>query len=68
MKKLLITGGTGFIGHYLVKEFINDYNIVCIVRPNTKNLVRISEYLNNIQIIEHDINFQLIKFTKFMHL
>ena len=59
MKKLLITGGTGFIGHYLVKEFINDYNIVCIVRPNTKNLVRISEYLNNIQIIEHDIRFPL---------
>lgn len=59
MKKILITGGTGFLGHYLVKEFIKDYKIVCIVRPGTKNLVRISEYIGNIQIIEHDIRFPL---------
>lgn len=51
---MLITGGTGFIGHFLVKEFLKDYEVVCLVRPGTKNLVRISN-LNSVKILEHDI-------------
>ena len=59
MKKILITGGTGFIGHYLVKEFISDYEIICLVRPGSKNLTRLEEHLNNIKVIEHDIRYPL---------
>jgi dTDP-glucose 4,6-dehydratase len=53
MKKILITGGTGFIGSYLVREFINDHQVVCLVRPGTKNLDRLKGL--DIQYIEHDI-------------
>ena len=52
---MLITGGTGFIGHYLVKEFINDYEVICLVRPGTKNLIRLDDIKNSIKIFEHDI-------------
>ena len=59
MKKMLVTGGTGFIGHYLVQEFINDYELICLVRPDSKNLTRLEEYLDKIKIIEHDIKYPL---------
>jgi dTDP-glucose 4,6-dehydratase len=59
MKKMLVTGGTGFIGHYLVQEFINDYELICLVRPGSKNLTRLEEYLDKIKIIEHDIKYPL---------
>lgn len=53
MKKILITGGTGFIGGYLVREFVSDSQVICLVRPGSKNLGRLSKY--NVQIIEHDL-------------
>jgi len=55
MKKMLITGATGFIGHHLVEEFINDYQIICLVRPGTKNLERLYPWYDKITIIDHDI-------------
>ena len=54
MKTALITGAAGFIGHFLVKEFINDYKIICVVRPSS-NLIRLDEYRNQIEVIDHDI-------------
>jgi dTDP-glucose 4,6-dehydratase len=51
----LITGGTGFIGHFLVKEFLKDHKIICIVRPGTKNLARLDEVKDFVTFIEHDI-------------
>lgn len=55
---MLITGGTGFIGHFLVKEFLNDYEVICLVRPGTKNLVRINNF-KSVKIVEHDIRESL---------
>jgi len=55
MKKVLITGANGFIGHFLVKEFLKDYTVICIVRPGTRNLHRLVEVENKIEIIYHDI-------------
>lgn len=55
MKKMLITGAAGFIGHHLVEEFINDYQIICLVRPGTKNLDRLYPFYDKITIIDHDI-------------
>lgn len=55
MKKMLITGATGFLGHFLVEEFLDDYDITCIVRPGTKNLIRLQHVLDRITIIEHDV-------------
>lgn len=55
MKKMLITGAAGFIGHHLVQEFINDYKIICLVRPSTKSLERLYPWYDKITIIDHDI-------------
>jgi nucleoside-diphosphate-sugar epimerase len=52
---MLITGAAGFIGHHLVEEFIDDYQIICLVRPGTKNLERLYSLYNRITIIDHDI-------------
>ncbi len=37
MKKVLIIGGTGFIGKNLILELKNHYKIKCLVRKSTKN-------------------------------
>ena len=55
MKTALITGANGFIGHYLVEEFVKDHRVICVVRPGSTNMVRLKEFANDIEIIEHDI-------------
>jgi dTDP-glucose 4,6-dehydratase len=55
MKTALITGANGFIGHYLVEEFLKDHRVICVVRPGSTNMIRLEEFINDIEIIEHDI-------------
>jgi dTDP-glucose 4,6-dehydratase len=55
MKKVLITGGTGFIGHNLVKEFLKDYKVVCLVRPGSKNLDRLLNIYGKVEFVNHNI-------------
>jgi len=55
MKNMLITGATGFIGHYLVKEFVNDYRITCLIRPGSKNLERLADVYHYVKFVQHDI-------------
>lgn len=43
------------MGHHLVEEFLKDHKVVCLLRPNTKNLARLESVLNRIKIIYHDI-------------
>lgn len=64
MKTVLITGANGFIGHYLVKEFLHDHNVICMVRPGTANMSRLDEFKNSIKIIEHDIKNSCDKIPK----
>jgi dTDP-glucose 4,6-dehydratase len=54
MKTILITGGAGFVGHFLVKKFIKDYKIICLVRSMTR-IDRLKDIQNDITFIEHDI-------------
>ncbi len=55
MKKVLITGGTGFIGHNLVKEFLKDHKVVCLVRPGSKNLDRLLDVYSKVEFVNHNI-------------
>ena len=41
MKNLLITGGTGFIGHHLVKKLIKKNRIFLVVKKNSQNLRKV---------------------------
>jgi nucleoside-diphosphate-sugar epimerase len=39
----------------LVEEFVKDHRVVCVVRPGSTNMIRLEEFVNDIEIIEHDI-------------
>ena len=43
MKKILVTGATGFLGAYVLKEFIDNYEIIAIGR----NEIKLSSNLPN---------------------
>ncbi|AHV96397.1 NAD-dependent epimerase/dehydratase family protein [Paenibacillus sabinae] len=56
MKKAIVTGATGFIGSYLVKELINNgYKVLAIIRPNSNNRYRL-ENLSDVKILECDLS------------
>ncbi len=42
MKKAIVTGATGFIGKFLVRELVNEQiETIAVVRPNSKNIENI---------------------------
>jgi dTDP-glucose 4,6-dehydratase len=65
MKKVLITGSTGFIGKYLVDEFLKDHHVVCLTRPLSKNLDRLAAVKDKIEIVDHNIKFPFVNVNKF---
>ncbi|MBI5101257.1 MAG: NAD(P)-dependent oxidoreductase [Nitrospirae bacterium] len=55
MKTAIVTGATGFIGHWLLKELVeNDVFVYAICRRNSSRLSRLAN-LPNIEIIELDM-------------
>lgn len=55
MKKALITGATGFIGRYLVRELIQqDVEVIAIVRENSRNINCLNDL--NVRLVECDIS------------
>lgn len=54
MKKVIVTGATGFIGKFLVRELIkNDIEVLAIVREKSKNIGEISKL--PVRIVECNI-------------
>ncbi len=54
-KKVLVTGGLGFVGHNLVKELVNEYNCQVIVVDDGTNSNE-----STIANVRHKVNFQKI--------
>jgi dTDP-glucose 4,6-dehydratase len=54
MKTMLITGGAGFIGQFLVRKFVNSYKVVCIVRDTT-DLSRLADVKDRVTFVKHNI-------------
>ena len=57
MKNLLITGGTGFIGHHLVKKLISKNRIFLVVKRNRKNVRKIGIIKKKFKTNLHPIFF-----------
>lgn len=58
MKKILITGGAGFIGSHVVRLFINKYKDIHIV--NLDNLTYAGN-LENLRDVENEPNYSFVK-------
>lgn len=54
-KKILITGGNGFIGSHLVKRLVGYGAWVTVIVRDESDLWRIADYLNDIEIRKVDI-------------
>lgn len=62
MKKILITGGSGFLGSHLCEKLLNSKNhILCVDNYFTSTKKNISHLLDysNFEILRHDITFPL---------
>ena len=56
MKKILVTGGCGFIGHHLVKHLLNsNYEVVVLDNQERGNIGRLEEVINDIEYYSGDI-------------
>lgn len=63
MKKILITGGAGFLGSHLCERFTNEgFNVICMDNLATGNMENIAHLLplDNFEFHHHDV-------TKFVH-
>ncbi|MCQ3944776.1 MAG: SDR family NAD-dependent epimerase/dehydratase, partial [bacterium] len=61
-KKILITGGAGFIGSHLVAHFLNaGHSVICLDNFLSGSRDNIKPYLenSNFQLIEHDCSLPL---------
>lgn len=61
-KKILITGGAGFIGSHLCKKILHEGNhVICLDNFYTGNKANIEELLENknFKLVEHDITEKL---------
>lgn len=62
MKRILVTGGTGFLGSHLCKKLLDEGNeVICVDNFYTGNKTNILPLLSNpyFEVIRHDITFPL---------
>jgi len=62
MKKILVTGGVGFLGSHLCEQLLNDgNNVICVDNFYTGSKQNIMHLLSNpfFEVIRHDITFPL---------
>lgn len=60
MKRILVTGGAGFIGSHLCERFLEEnHYVICLDNYSTGNIDNISHLITNrnFKIVEHDICF-----------
>jgi UDP-glucose 4-epimerase len=71
MKKVLITGGLGFIGSYLAEDCVNNGHDVTIISRSKQKIENVSKIKNSIKLIVKDIadvDEEVIGFDYIFHL
>lgn len=56
MERILISGGTGFLGSYLVRHFLSKGHEVFVVKRSSSDLGRIGDLLPNLKTYDLDLN------------
>tara|TARA_Y100000590_G_C15714215_1_gene1011331 strand:- start:1800 stop:2645 length:846 start_codon:yes stop_codon:yes gene_type:complete len=65
--KILITGGTGFIGSYVLKKLLNQkHELIVLGRRNKKDLNNLS-WIHKVKYIQADINEEKEDWYKFLN-
>jgi UDP-glucuronate decarboxylase len=62
-KRILVTGGAGFLGRHLVSRLLNrDNEVLCVDNFFTSSRDNISEFFNdpNFELMRHDVTFPLV--------
>ena len=62
MKRILITGGAGFVGSHLSKRLLNEgHDVLCVDNYYTGNKENIAQLMENknFEILRHDVTFPL---------
>ena len=55
IKKILLTGGTGYLGSRILKQLIENGNSVLLLKRSFSNPARIKEYINKIDSYDSDL-------------
>jgi CDP-paratose synthetase len=54
-KKILLTGGTGYLGNKILKQLIENGDRVLLLKRSFSNPVRIKQYINKIDSYDSDL-------------
>jgi len=60
LTKILLTGGTGYIGSQLCKKLVNDQNIVAVIKRKSSKTESIKEIYDRLTVFNYDNDYSSI--------